>query len=103
MKYAIILTGGKQYKVTEGETLAVDKLLTEAKKKLIFDQVLLIKDNEKLLIGKPFLNKAKVEAELIDQFKDKKIRVAKFKAKSRYRRVRGHRQPMTRIKITKIT
>lgn len=103
MKYAIIKTGGKQYKVSEGETLEIEKIEGKEKDKITFDQILLISQEKKLFIGQPILSKAKVEAEIIEQFKDKKIRVAKFKAKSRYRRVRGHRQQKTRVKILKIS
>lgn len=103
MKYAVIKTGGQQLKVTEGETLSVAKLEGVAKAKLVFDQVLLVVDDKKVALGQPLVKGAKVTAELVEQKKDKKIRVAKFKAKSRYRRVRGHRQQITKIKIGKIT
>lgn len=102
MKYAVIRTGGKQYKVSEGDVLEIEKIEGKEKDKIVLDQVLLVRQEKKLLIGKPFLAKAKVKAEILAQFKDKKIRVAKFKAKSRYRRVRGHRQQKTKIKILKI-
>lgn len=103
MKYAVIKSGSQQIKVTEGEILTVAKLAGEAKAKLIFDQVLLVVDDKKVTLGQPLVKGAKVSAELIEQKKDKKIRVAKFKAKARYRRVRGHRQQITKIKIGKIT
>lgn len=102
MKYAVIQTGGKQYKVFEGETLSVEKLPGQPKAKLSFDQVLLIIDDKKTDFGQPYIKKASVSAEIIEQFKDKKVRVAKFRAKSKYRRVRGHRQQLTKIKIIKI-
>lgn len=103
MKYAVIQTGGQQLKVIEGETLSVAKLEGKAKAKLVFDKILLVVDDKKVSLGKPLVKGAKVTAELLEQKKDKKIRVAKFKAKSRYRRVRGHRQQITKIKIGKIT
>ena len=102
MKYAVIKISGKQYKVSVGDILRVDKLDIKPKVKLGFKEVLLIIDNKKVTIGKPFIKNASVTAEVIEQFKDKKVRVAKFKAKSRYRKVQGHRQFKTKIKITKI-
>jgi len=101
-KYAIIKTGGKQYIVWENCELDIEKIDKKEGKKVVFDKVLLLK-NKKLKIGKPFLKKVKVEGKVIEQFKDKKIRVAIFKAKSRYRRVKGHRQRLTKVKINKIS
>jgi len=103
MKYAVIKSGSQQFKVTEGYTFNVQKLEGKPKAKLTFDQVLLIVDGDKVSLGQPLVAGAKVTAEIVEQFKDKKIRVAKFKAKSRYRRIQGHRQQMTKIKINKIT
>jgi large subunit ribosomal protein L21 len=101
-KYAVIKTGGKQYLVVEAQVLDIEKIEGKKGDKVSFDEVLLIKD-KKLFFGSPILKKAKVKAEIVDQFKDKKIRVATYKAKSRYRRVKGHRQRKTKIKIFKIT
>jgi len=103
MKYAIIKTGGKQYKVSEGDLLDIEKIEGKEKQKISFDEVLLICQDKKILIGSPLVKKAKVEAEIISQFKDKKIRVAKFRAKSRYRKVIGHRQLKTKVKVLKIS
>ena len=103
MKYAVIQINGRQHRVSEGEELAVDKIEGKKGKKLTFDQVLLIVDGKKRQIGNPLVKKAKVTGEIIDQFKDKKIRVATYKAKSRYRRVKGHRTHLTKIKIKKIS
>ena len=100
-KYAVIKTGGKQYLVTEGQVLDIEKINGKKEDKISFDEVLLVKD-KKVSIGKPQL-KAEVKAEIVEQFKDKKIRVATYKAKSRYRRVKGHRQQKTKVKILKIT
>jgi len=102
MKYAVIKTGGKQYKVQEGDTLEFEKLAGKSKDKIKFDQVLLVVDGDKTTIGKPLVKKALVTAVIVDQIKGKKIRVAKFKAKSRYRLVKGHRQQLTKVKIDKI-
>jgi len=101
MDFAIIETGGKQYRVVPGEDLEVEKLETEKGKKVSFDKILLIKDGEKIEIGTPYLKGKVIEAEVIEQKKGKKIRVARFKAKSRYRKVLGHRQRITQVKIGK--
>lgn len=103
MKYAVVEINKKQYKVAEGEELEVDKIDGDKGKKLTFDKVLLIVDEKKRQIGNPLVKGAKVTAEILDQFKGKKIRVATYKAKSRYRRVIGHRSLLTKIKINKIT
>ncbi len=103
MKYAVIQTGGKQYQVSEGDTLEVEKLEGKAKAKLTFDKVLLVVDDKKISLGQPLVKGAKVTAEILEQKKGDKIRVAKFKAKSRYRRIQGHRQLLTKLKILKIT
>ncbi|KKS80090.1 MAG: 50S ribosomal protein L21 [Candidatus Beckwithbacteria bacterium GW2011_GWA2_43_10] len=103
MIYAIIKTGGKQYKVVEGETLKLEKLPGKPKEKIAFKEVLLLVDEKKVHLGQPIVKNAVVSGEIIEQSKDKKIRVAKFKAKSRYRRVHGHRQEITLVKIVKIS
>lgn len=99
--WAVIKTGGKQYKVTQGQSLAVEKL--EGKDgKVTFDKVLAL-GGEKTQIGTPLIQKAKVTAKVLQQFRDKKIRVVKFKSKSRYTRTSGHRQNLTRVLIEKIS
>ncbi len=103
MKYAIVKIGAKQYKVSEGDQIDIEKIEIEPKKKVSFEEVLLLVDDKKTDIGQPVLKGVKVEGEVIEQFRDKKIRVAKFKAKSRYRKVMGHRQSKTKVKINKIT
>ena len=100
--FAIIKTGGKQYRVQEGEVLSVEKLTAEPNKTVLFDQVLLIADENETLIGTPFLERAAVRAQVIEDFKDDKIIVFKKKRRKQYRRTRGHRQPLTRIKILNI-
>ncbi len=99
-KIAIITTGGKQYKVREGESLKVEKLAAEPGKKLKLE-TLLIAEGEKLSLGQPSLG-AKVEAEVLKTDKGKKITVVKYKNKIRYKRTLGHRQPFTSLKILKI-
>jgi large subunit ribosomal protein L21 len=101
MKYAVIKTGGKQYRVSEGDILEVDKL--DVKDDLVvFDNVLLLVSDENIQIGKPFIEDAKVKAKLLEQKKGDKIRVAKFKSKVRYRRVTGFRAMLSKIQIENI-
>jgi len=101
---AVIKTGGKQYQVSEGQTLKVDKLpKAQEGKKVVFDQVLLlIDDKDNVTVGKPTVAKAKVEATLVSQLKDKKIDVLKYKNKTRYTVRHGHRQHLSQVKIDKI-
>lgn len=103
MKYAIVRIGGTQYKVAEGRQLAVDRLKVEEKKKVNFDEVLLVVDEKKAEIGQPYVKGAKVKATVLTHFKGEKIRAATYKAKSRYRRVKGFRPQLTRIKIEEIS
>ncbi len=100
--FAVIKTGGKQYKVQEGDVLNVEKLSMKKDKKVTFDQVLLVEDEGKTLIGTPFVENALVRAEVIENFKDKKVIIFKKKRRKQYRRTRGHRQELTRIKIEEI-
>ncbi|MFH1413186.1 MAG: 50S ribosomal protein L21 [bacterium] len=102
MKIAVIKTGGKQYKVKEGQNLKVEKLSKEEGDKVKFD-TLLVSDSkaENIEIGKPSLGD-KVEAKIIEQGKGDKVKVVKYKRKTRYKRTIGHRQPYTKIEITKI-
>jgi large subunit ribosomal protein L21 len=101
-KRAVILTGGKQYLVKEKQILVVDKLTSKEKEEIKFDKVLLRDDGKNLELGSPFLPKALVTALIVKHDKGEKIRVARFKAKSKYRKVRGHRTELTQIKILKI-
>lgn len=97
--FAIIATGGKQYKVKEGQVLKVEKL--EAVGKVVFDQVLLV-GGENVKIGMPHVEGAKVEATVLGEVKGPKVTIRKYKAKVRYRRKTGHRQKYTEVKIDKI-
>lgn len=103
MKTAVIKTGGKQYLVSEGQKLKVEKLDLEADKKVIFDEVLLTTTDKTTSVGTPVVKGASVEGKVLTQGKHKKIHGVKFKAKKRYMRYFGHRQPFTEIEITKIT
>lgn len=102
MKYAVVKISGKQYLVTAGKELIVDKIDGKAKDKVSFKEVLLAFDGDKVELGQPFLKGAVVQAEIVVQTKGEKIRISKFKSKSRYRRVTGHRQLKTKLKIVKI-
>jgi len=96
---AVIATGGKQYLVKSGDVVKVEKLKGEKGDKVVFDKVLLeIKDNN-AEVGNPYLSGVKVSAEIIDQLRAPKVRVEKFKNKTRYHKVYGHRQAYTKIKI----
>lgn len=103
MKYAILKIAGKQYRVSEGENLIVDKIEGKEGEKITLDEVLLLNDGKEIKVGQPKIEGVKVEAEITRQLKGEKIRVAKFKAKSRYRRVKGFRAKLTEIKIIKIS
>ncbi len=101
--YAIIKTGGKQYRVNEGDILKVEKLTTPEGEKLDFEEVLAISNDEGLNVGQPYLENAKVEATILEHGKNKKVTVFKYKPKSRQRTKTGHRQPFTRIRIDSIS
>ena len=101
MKFAVIQTGGKQYKVSKDELLSVEKMKGEWKvgDKISFDKVLLVDDGKNTTIGTPYILNAKVDAEIAEIGRSKKIIVVKYKQKSRYLRRNGHRQPFFKVKI----
>ncbi len=101
---AVIKTGGKQYPVKVGDKLSVEKLaVSENGAKIIFDEVLLVVDDkDQVTVGKPLLDKVKVEASLVKNYKTKKVDVLKYKNKTRYRKRFGHRQQQAEVKIEKI-
>lgn len=101
--YAVIKTGGKQYRVAEGDTLQIEKVAGKAGEKLSFDQVLLIGGSDNVKVGAPTVKGAKVDAEIVSQDRGKKIVVFKMRRRKNYRRKQGHRQPYTQIKITGVT
>jgi len=101
-KLAIIKTGGKQYKVTEGQTIEIEKLVGEANSRVVFDDVLLVVDGDKIVIGQPKIEGAEVVAELIETKKGKKVIVFRYKPKKRERKKKGHRQTHTKVKIKEI-
>ena len=100
--FAVIKTGGKQYKVAEGDILQVEKLETQNEKEVTFDQVLLVVNGE-IKVGKPLVPGAKVRAKILENGKNKKKMVFRYHSKTRYRKKKGHRQPYTKVEITKIT
>jgi large subunit ribosomal protein L21 len=99
--YAIIATGGKQYKVAEGDIIKVEKLGAEAGATVTFDQVLAV-NNGKLVVGNPTVAKANVSATVVEEGKNKKVIVYRYKSKTGYHKKNGHRQPYTKVKIEKI-
>ena len=100
---AVIVTGGKQYSVKEGDVIYVEKLGAEADATVTFDQVLAVVDGENSKFGAPVVEGAKVEAKVVKNGKGKKIRVFKYKAKKGYHKRQGHRQPYTKVEIGKIS
>ena len=100
--YAVIETGGKQYRVQEGDVLKVEKLPVEVGSTVDFNRVLTVVKDGEVKIGRPVVEGAKVVAKVLEQAKSKKIIVFKYKAKANYRRKQGHRQPFTRVQIEKI-
>ena len=99
--YAIIATGGKQYKVSEGDIITIEKLGVEAGEKVTFDQVLVVGGDE-LKVGEPTVARATVEASVVKEGRAKKVIVYKYKRKTGYHKKNGHRQAFTQVKIEKI-
>ena len=101
--YAIIATGGKQYRVSVGDELFIEKLTAEEGDSVAFDKVLTVSDEDAgTTVGQPYVEGAVVDAEVVKQGRQKKVVVFKMKAKKGYRKKTGHRQPYTRVRITKI-
>ena len=100
--YAVLVTGGKQYRVQEGDVIYVEKLDAEVESTIELDNVLVLSNDEGLVVGKPIVEGAKVVATVLAQGKAKKIIVFKYKRKKDYRRKQGHRQPYTKLQIEKI-
>jgi large subunit ribosomal protein L21 len=102
LMYAVVATGGKQYKVQEGEVLRVEKLTGEVGSEVAFDQVLMLSDGENVKVGQPVLEGVQVKGHIVEQGKHRKIIVFKYKRRKRYRRKQGHRQLFTAVKIDAI-
>lgn len=100
--YAVIVTGGKQYQVKEGDILKVEKLDVEAGSTINFEEVLLVSNEGEVTVGKPFVEGVKVSAEVLEHGKNKKIVVFKYKPKKGSSTKQGHRQPFTRVRINSI-
>ena len=100
--YAIVQTGGKQYRVAEGDVINVEKLDAKEGSTITLNEVLVIEDADKTLVGKPFVEGAAVEAEVLEHGKGEKVIIFKYKAKKDYRRKKGHRQPFTKLEIKSI-
>lgn len=100
--YAVVKTGGKQYRVEEGDTLMVEKLAGEVGEPIAFDTVLMFSDGDNTVIGTPVVDNAVVKGHIVEHDKSRKIIVFKYKRRKRYRRMLGHRQPYTAVKIDHI-
>lgn len=100
--YAVVKINGSQYKVEEGQILEVDRLEKKPEETFEIDDVLLVADGDKVQIGQPTVSGVKVLAKVLEEFKGEKIRVARFKSKVRYRKVKGFRAFLTKIQITQI-
>ncbi|MGI6731209.1 MAG: 50S ribosomal protein L21 [Anaerovoracaceae bacterium] len=101
--YAVIETGGKQYKVQEGDIITIEKLDAEAGDEVTFDKVLAFNDGNTLQVGTPILEAAKVSGSVVENGKGKKVIIFKYKAKKDYRKKQGHRQPYTMVKIESLS
>ena len=101
--YAVIQTGGKQYRVQPGETIKVEKIDVAAGSTVEFNEVLLVADGENVRVGKPLLTGDKVAAEIVEHDRDEKILVYKYRRRKAWHKKQGHRQPFTAIKVTGIT
>ena len=103
-EFAVIFTGGKQYKVSEGGLVSIEKIKGEYSKgdKLTFDKVMLVDDGKDTTIGAPYIKGAKVDAEIVEIGRARKVMVVKYKQKSRYLKRNGHRQPFFKVKIEAI-
>lgn len=101
--YAIIETGGKQQRVSEGDVITVERVPGNPGTAVEFDKVLAIGDGDGLTVGRPYVEKGKVIASIISQERDRKVTIFKKKRRKNYRRTRGHRQYLTRLKITEVS
>ncbi|OGZ34242.1 MAG: 50S ribosomal protein L21 [Candidatus Portnoybacteria bacterium RBG_13_41_18] len=99
---AVIKTGGKQYKVAPGDKIQIEKLDAKEKEGVIFDEVLLLDDGKDVKVGQPQVEGAKVEGKVIEQGREDKVIIYKYKSKKRFHVKKGHRQPYTMVEITKI-
>ncbi|THB66920.1 MAG: 50S ribosomal protein L21 [Spirochaetaceae bacterium] len=101
--YAIVEVNGKQYKAVKGEVLEVDRIEAETGSSMTFDTVVMVSDAAKVQVGTPYVKGAKVAATVEDTFKDKKITIFKYKRRKNYSRKQGHRQQLTRLRVTEVS
>ena len=102
MHYAVIQAGGHQYRVQEGDTIPIDKIDGQVGEKVIFDKILLMKNENGMQVGQPFLSNIQIEATIKEQKRDKKIIVFKYKRRKNHKKMRGHKQPLTVVEIGKL-
>ncbi|MGF1527793.1 MAG: 50S ribosomal protein L21 [Candidatus Competibacterales bacterium] len=100
--YAVIRTGGKQYRVQQGQTLKIEKLVVEPGTSIDFDQVLMVADGDRIQVGQPYLDGGKVTALVKSQGRHPKVEIIKFRRRKHYRKRQGHRQAFTEVEITAI-
>lgn len=100
--YAVIATGGKQYKVTEGQVIKFESIETDAGQEVLFDQILLLADGDNITVGAPFLKNVKVKGEVVNHGRHDKIHIIKFRRRKHHMKRMGHRQNYTEVKITGI-
>jgi large subunit ribosomal protein L21 len=100
--FAVIETGGKQYRISPGSKIKVEKLNAEEGKDFVFDKVLLVNDGKDVTVGHPYIDKAKVEAKVLRNARDKKKIVFRYHSKTRYRKKKGHRQEFSEVEIINI-
>ena len=101
--YAVIETGGKQYRVSEGQAIKFEKLAVEPGAKIHFDKVLMVANGDSIQVGSPYISGGTVTAEVLSQGRGKKVKIIKFRRRKHYRRQMGHRQYFTEVKITAIS
>ncbi len=100
--YAVVQTGGKQYRVSKGDVINVEKLNVEAGQNVVLDEVIALSGEGNTIVGKPFIDGAAVECKVVENGKGKKVIIYKYKAKKDYRKKQGHRQPYTQLEVTNI-
>ncbi len=103
MSYAIIISGGKQHRVQEGEVLSLEKIEKGVGEKIKFEEVLFVRNGDKVQVGIPTVKGASVEGEVVSQYRGEKIRIIKFKRRKHHMKRMGHRQYLTKVRITKIS
>jgi large subunit ribosomal protein L21 len=102
VSYAVVDIGGKQYRISTGDVIRVEKMKEDPGTNVVLDKVLLVSTDEEVKTGRPFIDGATVEAKVLEHGKEEKVLVFKFKRKKNYRRLRGHRQPFTDLQIGEI-